>query len=77
MSIFKKIFICLIVLLDLMTFTKLVSTSSLDKSELLPVLKISIVNSYDIDHVCGSPQTQGIIQGLSKLEDRYQLDIQV
>lgn len=77
MSIFKKIFICLVVLLDLMTFTKQVSTSSLDKSGLLPVLKISIVNSYDIDHVCGSPQTQGIIQGLSKLEDKYQLDIQV
>jgi len=73
----KYFFITLIIVVDFLVFTNPVSTSDLDKSILLPVLKIAIVNSYDIDHVCGSPQTQGIIHGLSKLDSKYQLDIQV
>lgn len=77
MKWFKVVFVTLIVILDLVIFVRPVSTSSLDMSTLLPILKIAIVNSYDIDHVCGSPQTQGIISGLARLEDKYQLDIQV
>jgi hypothetical protein len=74
---FKCFFITLIIVFDFLVFTSPVSTSDLDKRDLLPILKIAIVNSYDIDHVCGSPQTQGIIHGLSKLDSKYQLDIQV
>lgn len=77
MSCFKYIFITLIIIVDFLFFTNPVSTSDLNKNLLLPILKIAIVNSYDINHVCGSPQTQGIIRGLTKLDSKYQLDIQV
>ena len=73
----RYILITLIVVFDILVFTRPVTTASLNKSQLLPVLKIAIVNSYDIDHVCGSPQTRGIISGLGKLDNNYQLDIQV
>lgn len=77
MKILKCFFITLCIIFDILTFTKPVTTANLDKSQLLPILKIAIVNSYDIDHVCGSPQTQGIITGLGKLDNIYQLDIHV
>lgn len=55
-----------------------ISTANIEESAILPVLKIAIVNSYDIGHVCGSPQTQGIIDSLNKrLSKKYQFDFQV
>lgn len=54
------------------------STANIEENQILPVLKIAIVNSYDIGHVCGTPQTQGIIDSLNKnLKDKYQFDFQV
>ena len=44
----------------------------------LPILKIAIINSYDIDHVCGAPQMCGIIDGLNTLlGQKYKFDIQI
>lgn len=55
-----------------------ISKADIDDTVFLPILKIAIVNSYDIDHVCGTPQTQGILDGLSnRIGRKFQFDIQV
>lgn len=55
-----------------------ISTANIEESSILPILKIAIINSYDIGHVCGDPQTQGIIDSLNnKHSNTYQFDFQV
>lgn len=54
------------------------SKANIEENQVLEILKIAIVNSYDIGHVCGTPQTQGIIDSLNKkLGNKYQFDFQV
>lgn len=55
----------------------LVSNADIDKSIYLPFLKVAIINSYDIEHVSGTPQMRGIINEVIKLDKQYQVDIQV
>lgn len=55
-----------------------ISTANIDTRLILPIKKIAIVNSYDIEHVTGTPQTQGIVDHLlESLGGKYQFDFQV